>query len=278
MNNNHTIDHNKIASLLELFKDVSDAELQQVVNLRKLTTPKPTPKKPVPTPRHKSVKQLVKEYEDQPRTYKWRPPVPTPQNSVKQRVKEYEQNIIPPPPEFRDKPVPKKPVPTPRHKSAKRLVKDNIKPIPAPKTRITELHQALKGYIKSYALNIKYQKDPLLQLQSTRIALQHHIKNTLKQMNGIKFNETLVVTFKKPMKKPEPTPKKYIIKRKKPETTPKKYIIKRKKPIPTSEEIMIYKTGYFTCQAQRITNNTEISTTLIISQQQILNNIAKFVT
>ena len=36
------------------------------------------------------------------RTYKPRPPVPTPRKSVKQMAKEYEENIILPPPEFRD--------------------------------------------------------------------------------------------------------------------------------------------------------------------------------
>ena len=37
---------------------------------------------------------------------KLRRPVPTPRKSVKDMVKEYEDNIISPPPEFRDKPIP----------------------------------------------------------------------------------------------------------------------------------------------------------------------------
>ena len=45
------------------------------------------------------------------RTYKPRPPVPTPRKSVKQMAKEYEENIILPPPEFRND---YKPIPTPR--------------------------------------------------------------------------------------------------------------------------------------------------------------------
>jgi len=36
------------------------------------------------------------------RTYKPRPPIPTPRKNVKQMVKQYEENIILPPPEFRD--------------------------------------------------------------------------------------------------------------------------------------------------------------------------------
>ena len=34
-----------------------------------------------------------------------RRPVPTPRKSVKDMVQQYEENIIPPPPEFRDKPI-----------------------------------------------------------------------------------------------------------------------------------------------------------------------------
>lgn len=51
-----------------------------------------------------------------------RKPIPTPRKSVRQMVQDYEQNIILPPPEFRDdyKPIPaprtKRPVPTPRTK------------------------------------------------------------------------------------------------------------------------------------------------------------------
>ena len=53
-----------------------------------------------------------------------RRPVPTPRKSVKDMVKEYEDNIILPPPVFRDRPIPKPrtekplqaPIPTPRTK------------------------------------------------------------------------------------------------------------------------------------------------------------------
>ena len=59
------------------------------------------------------------------RTYKPRPPVPTPRKSVKQMAKEYEENIILPPIEFMDD---YKPIPTPRTKQ--HAVK---KPVPAPR-------------------------------------------------------------------------------------------------------------------------------------------------
>ena len=86
-------------------------ELQQLVNQRNTIQPVPTPRtiKPVPAPR--TIKPMLK-------------PIPKPRKSVKQTVKKYEDNIIPPPPQFRDgyKPVPKtrsfksfeKPVPKPR--------------------------------------------------------------------------------------------------------------------------------------------------------------------
>ena len=126
-----------------------------------------------------------------PRTYKSRPPIPTPRKSVKQMVKEYENNIILPPLEFRDKPVPAprtvKPVPTPR----------TVKPVPTPRTKIVQTNKAMKGYTKSYEISIKNIKDPLLQLQKTRDATAHHIKNTLTSMKGIKFIETIKVTFTK---------------------------------------------------------------------------------
>ena len=87
-------------------------------------------KKPVPTPR--TVKQIR--------------PIPKPRKSVNQMVQDYEKNIILPPMEFRDKPVP-----APRTK----------KPVPAPRTKIEQTAKALKGYTKSFEINIKNNKDPL---------------------------------------------------------------------------------------------------------------------
>ena len=52
-------------------------------------------------------------------------------------VQEYENNIIPPPPEFRDKPVPAS-----RTKTQK--------PVPAPRTKIVEKRKTLKGFTQSF--------------------------------------------------------------------------------------------------------------------------------
>ena len=80
-----------------------------------------------------------------PRTKK---PVPTPHKSVKQMVQEYEDNIILPPLEFRDD---YKPIPKPRTK----------KPVPLPRTKIEQVDKALKGYSKSFEIGIKKQQRPV---------------------------------------------------------------------------------------------------------------------
>ena len=53
-------------------------------------------------------------------------PIPTPRKSVKDMVQKYEDNIISPPPEFRDD---YKPIPAPRTK------KPSKAPIPTPRTK-----------------------------------------------------------------------------------------------------------------------------------------------
>ena len=186
--------------------------------------------KPVPAPR-KNVKPTVQDHEDniiQPPSEFRDNPVPAPRKNVKQMVQDYEDNIIQPPLEFRDdyKPVPlprtKKPVPLPRTK----------KPVPLPRTKITQLNKALKGFTKSFEISIINNKDPLTQLQNTRKAVEYHIMKILTSMKGLKFIETLMVTFKK---------------------------------IVNSE--IVYKTAYFNSKPQTIINNVEIPEALQLSQQ-----------
>ena len=161
-----------------------------------------------------------------PRTTK---PVPLPRKSVKQMVQDYEDNIILPPLEFRDD---YKPVPLPRTK----------KPVPLPRTRIEEVAKALKGYTKSFEIDIKNNKDPLAQLQNTRKAIENHIISLIRSMKGLKFVETLKVTFKK-----------------------------------TVNDKTVYKTAYFNSKPQIIINNTEIPESLQLSKQKILNMIAQWI-
>ncbi|KAL9979362.1 hypothetical protein ACROYT_G017015 [Oculina patagonica] len=166
---------------------------------------------------------------NQPRVYKPRPPIPTPRKSVKQRVQDYEENIIQPPPEFRDD---YKPKPMPR----------TIKKAPLPRTKIEEVAKAMKGYTKSFEIGIKNNKDPLLQLQNTRKAVENHIIKELSAMKGVKFIETLKVKFTK-----------------------------------MSGDSVIYKTAYFNSKAQTIINNLEIVESLQASKQQILNFVAQWI-
>ena len=158
-----------------------------------------------------------------------RRPIPTPRKSVKQMVQDYEDNIILPPLEFRDD---YKPTPKPRTK----------KPVPLPRTKIEQVAKALKGYTKSFEIGIKNNKDPLEQLQNTRKAVEYHIVKILTSMKGLKFVETLRVTFKK--------------------------LVKDEKE---------YKTAYFNSKAQTIINNVEIPGASQTSKQQILNMIAQWV-
>ena len=69
--------------------------------------------------------------------------------------------------------------------------------MPAPRTRIGEKQRALKGFIKSYEIGLKSDRDALVQLQNTRLAISRLFSTILNEMNGFKFVETLKVTFVK---------------------------------------------------------------------------------
>ena len=227
--------HTKRQLIRELLSGVSLDDLRMLVDLKKKMH-----SKPISTP-HKSINQMAQEHEDnviQPplefrNDYK---PIPLPRTkTVKQMVQEYEDNIIQPPIEFRDD---YKPIPSPRTKKTISLPK----PVPLPRTRIEETDKALKGYTASYKIGIKHNTDPLLQLQNTRIAVEHHIKKALSAMKGIKFNETLKVTFWKPQ-----------------------------------DDGWIYKSAYFNSKPQTIINDLSISEALQLTKQQILNFIAHWI-
>jgi len=100
------------------------------------------------------LKQNMKPQPKNDDNVKPRRPIPTLQKSVKQMVQDYEDNIILPPPEFRD----------------------DYKPVPSPMTKIEQVAKAMRGYTKSFEIGIKNNKDPLAQLQNTRKAIEHHIK------------------------------------------------------------------------------------------------------
>ena len=99
-----------------------------------------------------------------------RRPIPAPRKSVKDMVQQYEDNIIIPPPQFRDD---YKPIPLPRTKKPLQA------PIPTPRTKkpsekrtiISQVEKALKGYTQSFDVELRDKKDPLLQLQKSRRAV-----------------------------------------------------------------------------------------------------------
>ena len=222
--------------LRELLNGISLDDLRMLVDFKKKIHSKPTVQSmPIPALRTKSVKQLAQMYEDNiiqpPLEYRDKP-IPTPRKNVKDMVQHYEDNIILPPLEYRDKPIP-----LPRTK--KPTVQS--KPIPALRTIIKETDRAMKGYTSSYKINIKHSTDPLLQLQNTRIALGHHISKILSAMKGLKFIETLKVTFSKPQ-----------------------------------DDGLIYKTAFFKSKAQTIINDITIQELLQLSKQKILNFIAQW--
>ena len=116
------------------------------------------------------------------------------------------------------------------------------KPTPSPKTKIEQKAEAMKGYTNSYEINILNKKDPLEQLKNTSKALENHIWTILDSKKGLKFVETLKITFTK-----------------------------------MSGGEIIHKPAYFNSKPQTIINNTEIFGSLQLSEQQILNLVAVWI-
>ena len=154
---------------------------------------------------------------------------------------EYEDNIIRPPFKFRDKLptiIEEKETPIP----AKRTNTFDINHIPEQRTIIKETNKALKGFTTSYEISIKNNKDPLIQLQNTRKAIEIHIEKVLNKMKGLKLIETLKITFEKQ----------------------------------TGREEKI-KSAYFNSIAQTVINKTQIELALNLLKQQILNKVAQWI-
>ena len=161
-------------------------------------------------------------------------------------VQQYEDNIIIPPPEFRDdyKPIPaprtkkplQAPIPTPRTK------KPSEKPVPEKRTIISQVEKALEGYTKSFDVELRNKKDPLIQLQKSRRAIEYLFNNLLIQTKGFKFIETQKVKF-----------------------------------IKYSDDKNIIRNVFFNSSTDLIINKTDIKLSLQASQQQILNKIAQWI-
>ena len=150
-----------------------------------------------------------------------RTPIPKPRRNVQQLIRYFENNPIPP----------YRPIPAPRTKKQQ--------PIAAPRTKISEKRRALKGFTKSYEIDLKTDRVALVQLQNTRLTISKLFNTILNNTKGFKFVETLKVTF-----------------------------VKRK------DDDNIYKPAYFNSRAQIVINPNDFIPSLQLSQQQILNRIA----
>ena len=138
------------------------------------------------------------------------------------------KNIIHPPIQFRDRPIP-----APRTKKQK--------PVAAKRTFISQTEKALKGYTKSYEIEVRDEMDPLKQLNITRRGVEYELKKQLEQLKGCKFVLTLKVTFEKIEQKDK----------------------------------TITKTAYFNSHPQIILNEKDID--LSQSNQEIVNKIAVWI-
>jgi len=79
-------------------------------------------------------------------------------------------------------------------KLGKILQTDKKKAVPT----ITPVKSALKGSITSYVVPIVDDKDPMIQLNNTRSVIKKQLSHDLEDMKGIKYYETLKITFLKP--------------------------------------------------------------------------------
>ena len=108
-------------------------------------------RRPIPTPRRKT-------------------PIRAPRKmGVKQLIRYFENNPIPP-----YRPI-----------SALRTKKQQ--PVPTPRTRIDEKRRALKDFTKSYEIGLNSDRDALVQLQNTRLAISRLFSTILNEMKGFKF-------------------------------------------------------------------------------------------
>ena len=166
-------------------------------------------------------------------------------------VQEPTKRIKPTPPPRTGKWESAKPKPIPR-KSAN---EDGYKPIPKPRTdrplqipKIKELNRALKGYTKSYEIELQDNLNPLNHFIKTRPKTESHLEDLLKTMKGFKFIETLEVMFEK-------------------DTINSK----------TGKRVSIYKTAFFNGKAKIVTKVDDLEPEINMSRQEILNTIDKWV-
>ena len=158
-------------------------------------------------------------------------PIPAPRKSVKTMAQKYEENVCSSPTYFI------KPIPKPRtQKSLDAYIPSKLS------QSISQMQQALEGYTKSFNIDLRDNKDPLVKLQKSRKDIEYLFNNQLKIFKGFKYVETLQVKFVK-----------------------------------FSNGQKTEKNGFFNSKADLILNNTDIQASLQISKQHILNIISQWV-
>ena len=117
---------------------------------------------------------------------------------------------------------------------------ENINKVTEP--TFIQKEQALGGFTRSYEIGLTNRQDPLIQLQNTRSVIKNNLSKVLNEIKGLKFNETLKITFEK-----------------------------------QKGDELIEKEAYFNAKPQRVTNEEEIANLLQITQQQIVNMIQQWI-
>ena len=136
--------------------------------------------------------------------------------------------------------------PKPTRKPPIPQAEDHIINVPVPK--IKELNKALKGHSKSYGIELLDNLNPLNHFTKTRVLVESHLENLLKDMKGFKFIETLEVTFVKVTIDSE-----------------------------TGKSVGTYKKAFFNSKAKTITKANDIEHELSMSRQEILKLINQWV-
>ena len=106
----------------------------------------------------------------------------------------------------------------------------------------TQKEKALRGFTRSYEIGLINRQDPLIQLQNTRSVIKNNLLKVLNEMKGLKFNETLKISFEK-----------------------------------YNGAELIKNKSYFNAKLKTVTNEIEIDNFLQITQQQIVNKIPRWI-
>ena len=92
---------------------------------------------------------------------------------------------------FKEPPFYNKPIERP----VKRL--ENIDPLLAEQLSIIKTDQAFIGYSMSYKVEVTEKKDPISQLEATKLSIKNLFSNLLNELKGFKYQITVEVLLKK---------------------------------------------------------------------------------